>query len=65
MDSIKEQLVEVTYNWCNGQSFEEVCKQTDSFEGSIIRTLRRLDELLKQMDNAAKVIGNRVLFSWT
>jgi len=61
MDSIKEQLVEVTYNWCNGQSFEEVCKQTDSFEGSIIRTLRRLDELLKQMDNAAKVIGNRDL----
>jgi ATP-dependent RNA helicase DOB1 len=61
MDSIKEQLVEVTYSWCNGHTFEEICKMTDSFEGSIIRTLRRLDELLKQMDNAAKVIGNQVL----
>lgn len=60
MDSIKEQLGEVTYNWCQGQTFEEICKSTDSFEGSIIRTLRRLDELLKQMENAAKVIGNKV-----
>lgn len=34
---------------------------TDLFEGSIIRCLRRLDELLKQMEEAAKVIGNKEL----
>jgi ATP-dependent RNA helicase DOB1 len=34
---------------------------TDIYEGTIIRTLRRLDELLKQMSNACKVIGNQDL----
>jgi ATP-dependent RNA helicase DOB1 len=31
---------------------------TDQFEGSVIRVFRRLGELLKQMAQAAKVIGN-------
>ena len=43
IDSIKEQLIEITYDWCNGDSFETVCKKTDSYEGSIIRTWRRLN----------------------
>ena len=42
IDSIKEQLIEVTYDWCNGDDFETACKKTDSYEGSIIRTWRRL-----------------------
>jgi superfamily II RNA helicase len=36
---------------------------TDNFEGSINGTLRQLDELLKQMDNAAKIIGNQILIN--
>ena len=31
---------------------------TDVFEGSIIRCMRRLEELLRQMTMAAKAIGN-------
>jgi len=31
---------------------------TDQFEGSVIRVFRRLGELLRQMAQAAKVIGN-------
>lgn len=31
---------------------------TDVFEGSLIRAFRRLQELLRQMTNAAKAIGN-------
>ena len=58
MDSIKEQLVEVTYEWCNGADFGTICKMTDSYEGSVIRTLRRLNELLKNMATASRVIGN-------
>jgi len=34
---------------------------TDTYEGSIIRTLRRLNELLKQMANASNIIGNEEL----
>lgn len=54
IDSIKEQLIEVTFDWCNGDDFENVCKKTDSYEGSIIRTWRRLHELLKDMSTASK-----------
>ncbi len=34
---------------------------TDQFEGSIIRVFRRLQELIRQMAQAAKVIGNSEL----
>jgi ATP-dependent RNA helicase DOB1 len=60
IDSIKEQLIEITYDWCTGDDFETVCKKTDSYEGSIIRTWRRLHELLKDMSTASKEIGNEV-----
>jgi ATP-dependent RNA helicase DOB1 len=42
----------------NGAKFSEICKMTDIFEGSIIRAMRRLDELLHEMVSAAKSIGN-------
>lgn len=34
---------------------------TDQFEGNLIRVFRRLGELLRQMTQAAKVIGNSEL----
>ncbi|XP_078353685.1 uncharacterized protein LOC144638329 [Oculina patagonica] len=34
---------------------------TDAFEGSIIRCMRRLEELLRQMCQASKAIGNTEL----
>lgn len=34
---------------------------TDVFEGSIIRCIRRLEEILRQMCQAAKTIGNTEL----
>ena len=38
----------------------DVCalQLTDQFEGSLIRVFRRLQELIRQMSQAAKVIGN-------
>ena len=36
-------------------------KMTDIFEGSIIRSFRRLQELLRQMGGAARAIGNEEL----
>jgi ATP-dependent RNA helicase DOB1 len=36
-------------------------KLTDQFEGSLIRVFRRLQELIRQMSQAAKVIGNSEL----
>lgn len=56
--------MEATYAWCNGASFLEVCKLANTFEGSIIRCLRRLDELLRQLSEAAKSIGNTVYLTF-
>lgn len=55
---LKPALMDVVSSWCDGTSFGEVCAMTDVFEGSIIRCMRRLEELLRQMVQAAKGIGN-------
>ena len=44
-----------------GCSFDEVCEMTTIFEGSIIRAVRRLEELLNQLSSAAKVLPRRIL----
>lgn len=36
-------------------------KLTNTYEGSLIRLFRRLEELLRQMAQAAKVMGNEDL----
>eukprot|EP00795_Rhopilema_esculentum_P004965 gene4965-21311_t len=61
VDKFKPSLMDVVYSWCKGASFGEICKMTDVFEGSIIRCMRRLEELLRQMCQAAKAIGNTEL----
>ncbi|EDK46983.1 ATP-dependent RNA helicase DOB1 [Lodderomyces elongisporus NRRL YB-4239] len=54
-------LIEVTYNWANGSSFAQLCKLTPIFEGSLIRAFRRLEELIRQLVQSAKVIGDSEL----
>jgi ATP-dependent RNA helicase DOB1 len=61
VSSFKVELLDAVMQWCRGASFSEVCKLTDQFEGSLIRVFRRLAELLRQMSQAAKVIGNTEL----
>jgi ATP-dependent RNA helicase DOB1 len=58
LNSFKPQLIEITYKWCEGASFGEICKLTDTYEGSIIRCFRRLEELLKELSNCARVMDN-------
>ncbi|GAO16194.1 uncharacterized protein UV8b_05594 [Ustilaginoidea virens] len=59
--SLKWQLMETVYAWAQGKPFSEICKMTNVFEGSLIRLFRRLEELLRQMAQAAKVMGNEDL----
>ena len=61
VEKFKPFLMDVVLAWCKGASFLSVCKMTDIFEGSIIRCMRRLEELLRQMCQAAKTIGNTEL----
>lgn len=58
VEKFRPSLMDVIYAWAKGQPFGEICKMTDAFEGSIIRCMRRLEELLRQMCQASKVIGN-------
>ncbi|KAM6104776.1 LOW QUALITY PROTEIN: exosome RNA helicase MTR4 [Pterocles gutturalis] len=61
LNSFRPNLMDVVYTWANGANFAHICKMTDVFEGSIIRCMRRLEELLRQMCQAAKAIGNTEL----
>jgi ATP-dependent RNA helicase DOB1 len=54
----KPDLVDVVHEWCGGAKFVEVCKMCDWYEGSIVRTMHRLEELLRQLMDAAKLVGN-------
>lgn len=58
IDSFQPELMEVTYAWCKGATFTQICKMTDVYEGSLIRMFKRLEEMIKQMVAAAKTIGN-------
>ncbi|KAA3680951.1 ATP-dependent RNA helicase DOB1, partial [Paragonimus westermani] len=58
VDRFSGELMEVVRAWAEGVSFARLCELTSVFEGSVIRCMRRLDELLRQMYDAAKVAGN-------
>jgi len=61
VDKFKWELMQVVHAWASGAKFYDICKMTPVFEGSIIRVMRRLEELLRQMILAAKAIGNNEL----
>ncbi|EGD81805.1 DEAD/DEAH box helicase [Salpingoeca rosetta] len=54
-------MMDIVNQWCCGARFSDICKITTMYEGSIIRSMRRLEELLRQMAAAAKAIGNSEL----
>eukprot|EP00898_Chlorokybus_atmophyticus_P007257 jgi/Chlat1/7532/Chrsp62S07029 len=56
-NSFRPDLMEVVYAWARGAKFAEVLKLCEVFEGSLIRALRRLEELLRQICAAARSIG--------
>ncbi len=52
------EMMDVVRAWAQGVSFAQLCQMTPLFEGSVIRCMRRLEELLRQMHDAVKVAGN-------
>ena len=58
-------LSEVVYEWAKGTDFAEVCSyfQGEIQEGQVIRTIQRLENLLKDFRSACKMIGNIPLFN--
>ncbi|CAD5122505.1 DgyrCDS10928 [Dimorphilus gyrociliatus] len=56
------QLMEVVYEWARGTSFKEITKLTDVQEGIIVRCIQRLDEVIRDVRNAARMIGDPLMF---
>ncbi|KAI4382083.1 hypothetical protein MLD38_008089 [Melastoma candidum] len=61
--TVRPYLMDVIYCWSKGATFEEVIEMTDIFEGSIVRSARRLDEFLNQLRAAAHAVGDANLES--
>ncbi|ESQ49105.1 hypothetical protein EUTSA_v10019987mg [Eutrema salsugineum] len=61
--TIRPFLMDVIYSWSTGSSFAEIMEMTDIFEGSIVRSARRLDEFLNQLRAAAEAVGESSLES--
>lgn len=61
VESFKPFSMDITYHWSKGVSFGTICGMTDKFEGCVVREMRRLDELMKNLHLAAKVIGDEDL----
>lgn len=61
VSSFRPDIMEAVYAWAKGSKFYEVMEITQVFEGSLIRAIRRLEEVLQQLILAAKSIGERDL----
>jgi len=57
-EAVHTGLMEVVYNWAKQMSFASICTLTDVAEGTIVRTIVRLDETLRDFKNAARIIGD-------
>ncbi|KAL7205686.1 hypothetical protein ACSBR2_018585 [Camellia fascicularis] len=61
VSSFRYDIMEAVYAWAKGSKFYEIMEITQVFEGSLIRAIRRLEEVLQQLIQAAKSIGETEL----
>ncbi|KAH9619824.1 hypothetical protein KSS87_018843, partial [Heliosperma pusillum] len=61
--SFRPDIMEAVYAWAKGSKFYEIMEITQVFEGSLIRAIRRLEEVLQQLIQAARSIGESELES--
>jgi len=54
VDRVMPSLMEVTYRWAKGAKFVDVIGLTSAYEGDIVRMMRRLEEMLRQLAGAAR-----------
>ncbi len=57
VQSFGSQLMEPAASWYQGVPFATVLKQTQIFEGSLVRAIRRIEEVLQQLMAGARAIG--------
>lgn len=57
--ALNPSLMKTISLWVDGKAFSEVCLHSDEYEGNIIRSIKRLYEMLKQLSNCADVLGEK------
>jgi len=62
LEKLNFSLVNVVHEWSLQRDFLEICKLTEAQEGSIVKTIQRLEILLRDVRNAARIMGNMILF---
>ncbi|XP_067111688.1 LOW QUALITY PROTEIN: helicase SKI2W [Osmerus mordax] len=63
VSQLKFGLTEVVYCWARGMPFCRIAQLTDVQEGTVVRCIQRLDEVLKEVRQAARIVGDSVLGS--
>ncbi len=62
VESFQPTLMEAVGAWYRGVRFADLMKMTEHIhEGSIIRVIRRLEEVMRQLTDAVKAIGEDTL----
>lgn len=61
MEAMSPSMFEIVQRWFEGASFAEVWKLSGQYEGNVIRAIKRLHELLKEMVDCAEALGNKEL----
>ncbi|KAG8094162.1 hypothetical protein GUJ93_ZPchr0012g20969 [Zizania palustris] len=61
VNSFRPDIMEAVYSWARGSKFYQIMEMTQVFEGSLIRAIRRLEEVLQQLILASKSIGETQL----
>ncbi|CAN8173933.1 unnamed protein product, partial [Coccothraustes coccothraustes] len=51
-------LVQVVYEWARGMPFAEIARLAPVQEGSVVRAIQRLEELLRELRQAARAVGD-------
>jgi len=60
--AVPVELIPAVMGWANGASFEKAwLLSPNTFEGTLVRCLRSLDEMLKQLNEAAAALGDSEL----
>ena len=63
VDSFKPDLMAIVVEWCHGATFAHIASLAGdkTHGGSLVRAIRRLEELLRQTSGALKLIGDDAL----
>ena len=61
VDSFRHEMMEAAAAWTAGKRFRDVMKLCNTFEGSLVRGFRRLEEVLRQLVTAAQKVGEQEL----